>query len=195
MELAIAWHPGTLALDARTQAFPVLTEAQINRIRPGGKLREVKKDDILFEPGDISVPFFVLLAGAMQIVQPDLVGERLITTHGPGQFTGEMTMISGQRCLVRVRMTEAGKLLELSGDGLRSWWQRMRSSARFSCERLSCADWHSSVSGTATLSCWVHATRRTRCACASFLPAMDILTRMSISIWIRVLRNFWTVFR
>ena len=83
------------ALDARTQAFPVLTEAQINRIRPGGKLREVKKDEILFEPGDISLPFFVLLAGAMQIVQPDLVGERLITTHGPGQFTGEMTMISG----------------------------------------------------------------------------------------------------
>ena len=108
------------ALDARTQAFPVLTEAQIDRIRPGGKLREVKKDEILFEPGDISVPFFVLLAGAMQIVQPDLVGERLITTHGPGQFTGEMTMISGQRCLARARMTEAGKLLELSGDGLRS---------------------------------------------------------------------------
>jgi len=108
------------ALDARTQAFPVLTEAQINRIRPSGKLREVKKDEILFEPGDVSVPFFVLLAGAMQIVQPDLVGERLITTHGPGQFTGEMTMISGQRCLVRARMTEAGKLLELSGDGLRS---------------------------------------------------------------------------
>ncbi|MGB9431758.1 MAG: FAD-dependent oxidoreductase [Candidatus Acidiferrum sp.] len=108
------------ALDARTQAFPVLTEAQINRIRPGGKLREVKKDEILFEPGDLNVPFFVLLAGAMQIVQPDLVGERLITTHGPGQFTGEMTMISGQRSLARARMTEAGKLLELSGDGLRS---------------------------------------------------------------------------
>lgn len=108
------------ALDARTQAFPVLTEAQINRIRPGGKLREAKKDEILFEPGDISVPFFVLLTGAMQIVQPDLAGERLITTHGPGQFTGEMTMISGQRCLARARMTEAGNLLELSGEGLRS---------------------------------------------------------------------------
>jgi thioredoxin reductase (NADPH) len=108
------------ALDARTQAFPVLTEAQIRRIRPGGKLREVKKGEILFEPGDIGVPFFVLLDGAMQIVQPDLVGERLITTHGPGQFTGEMTMISGQRCLVRARMTEAGQLLELGGDGLRS---------------------------------------------------------------------------
>ncbi len=112
--------PIASALDARTQAFPVLTEAQINRVRPGSKLREVKAGEILFEPGDTSVPFFVLLSGRMQIVQPDLVGERLITTQGPGQFTGEMTMISGQRCLVRGRMTEAGELLELSGDGLRS---------------------------------------------------------------------------
>ncbi len=108
------------ALDARTQAFPVLTAAQINRVRPGGKLRQVKKDEILFEPGDTNVPFFVLLSGDMEIVQPDLAGERPIATHGPGQFTGEMTMISGQRCLARGRMTEAGELLELSGDGLRS---------------------------------------------------------------------------
>jgi thioredoxin reductase (NADPH) len=108
------------ALDGRTQAFPVLTEAQISRVRPGSKLRQVTKGEILFEPGDTSVPFFVLLSGSMEIVQPDLAGERPITTHGPGQFTGEMTMISGQRCLVRGRVTAPGDLLELSGDGLRS---------------------------------------------------------------------------
>ncbi len=56
----------------------------------------------------------------MEIVQPDLAGERPITTHGPGEFTGEITMISGQRCLVRGRVTEAGEFLEISGDGLRS---------------------------------------------------------------------------
>jgi len=108
------------ALDAQTQAFPVLTEAQINRVRPGSKLRQVQKGEILFEPGDTSVPFLVLLSGSMEIVQPDLAGERLITTHAPGQFTGEMTMISGRRCLVRGRVTEAGEVLELSGDSLRS---------------------------------------------------------------------------
>jgi thioredoxin reductase (NADPH) len=44
----------------------------------------------------------------------------LIATHGPGQFTGEITMISGQQCLVRGRVTMAGEFLEISGDGLRS---------------------------------------------------------------------------
>lgn len=112
--------PALSALDPRTQAFPVLTPAQIDRVRALSDLRSVKPGEILFQPGDTSVPFFVLLSGAMEIVQPHLSGERPIAKHGPGEFTGEMTMISGQRCLVLGRVTEPGEFLELSGEGLRS---------------------------------------------------------------------------
>jgi thioredoxin reductase (NADPH) len=108
------------ALDARTQMFPALTAAQISRVRSRSTLRRVETGEILFEPDDTNVPFFVLLSGRMEIVQPDLTGERLIATHGPGEFTGEITMISGRLCLVRGRVTEAGEFLELSGDGFRS---------------------------------------------------------------------------
>jgi len=112
--------PSPSALDARTQAFPILTETQIARLRPASKLRKVKPGDILFQPDDTEVPFFVLLSGSMEIVQPDLKGERLIATHSPGGFTGEITMISGQRCLVRGRVTGAGEFLEIPAEGLRS---------------------------------------------------------------------------
>jgi thioredoxin reductase (NADPH) len=112
--------PVPSVLDARTQAFPTLTEAQIARLRPGGKLRKVEPGEILFQPDDTGVPFFVLLSGSMEIVQPYLSGEREVATHGPGEFTGEITMISGQRCLVRGRVTETGEFLEISADGLRS---------------------------------------------------------------------------
>ena len=108
------------ALDAGTQAFPVLTEIQIKRLRASGKVRKVAVGDILFEPGDTEVPFFVLLSGSMEIVQPTIAGEREIATHRPGGFTGEITMISGQRCLVRGRVTEAGEFLEISGEDFRS---------------------------------------------------------------------------
>src|SRR6202789_1455417 len=112
--------PAPSALDASTQAFPLLTPAQIGRIHPSGKLRKVSPGEILFQPDDMGVPFFVLLSGGMEIVQPSATGERLIVKHGPGGFTGEITMISGQRCLVRGRVTEAGEFIEVSGDGLRS---------------------------------------------------------------------------
>ncbi len=108
------------ALDANTQAFPTLTEAQIDRIRYAGKLRKVSVGDILFEPDDTEVPFFVLLTGSMEIVQPTIDGDRAVATHGPRGFTGEITMISGQRCLVRGRVTEAGEFLQLSGQEFRS---------------------------------------------------------------------------
>jgi thioredoxin reductase (NADPH) len=111
--------PVLSALDPHTQAFPTLTPAQIGRIREIAKLRGVRSSEILFEPGDTNVPFFVLLSGAMEIVQPGINGERLVATHGPGEFTGELTMISGRRCLVRGRVTEPGELLELGGDCLR----------------------------------------------------------------------------
>lgn len=114
------WPSASSALDATTQTFPILTESQIARARPSGRLRTVDQGEILFQPGDTNVRFFVLLSGTMEIVQPYCEGERLIATHGPGQFTGEMTMISGRECLVRGRVTSPGEFLEISADGLRS---------------------------------------------------------------------------
>ena len=112
--------PVLSVLDADTQMFPDLTTTQIDRIRPGSKLRRVEPGEVLFRPGDTEVPFFVVLSGSMEIVQPDLTGERLVTTHGAGSFTGEVSSISGQRYLVLGRITEGGELLELSSEGLRS---------------------------------------------------------------------------
>lgn len=112
--------PVPSALDARTQAFPVLSESQINRVRQVAKPRRVAAGEILFEPGDTGMPFFVLLSGSMEIVQPGLSGEESIAKHDAGEFTGEMTMISGRRNLVRGRVTASGEFLELSGDGLRA---------------------------------------------------------------------------
>jgi thioredoxin reductase (NADPH) len=112
--------PALTFLDSRTQSFPVLTSAQIDRIRNSGSSRRVQSGEILFKPGDTAVPFFVLLSGSMEIVQPGFDGEHPVVTHGPGEFTGEMTMISGQQCLVLGRVTEPGEFLELSGDAVRA---------------------------------------------------------------------------
>lgn len=112
--------PTLSALNSSTQTFPVLVETQIHRLRSNGKLRNVVPGDVLFKPGDTAVPFFVLLSGKMEILQPATDGERLITTHEAGAFTGELSMISGQKCMVIGRVTEPGDFLELSGNELRS---------------------------------------------------------------------------
>ncbi len=109
-----------LSADFRGEAFPVLTAEQIDRIRPLSKVRKVNAGEIVFEPGDLDIPFFVLLSGSMEIVQPGINGERLIVNLDAGEFTGEITMISGRRGLVRGRVTAAGEFLEMSSGQLRS---------------------------------------------------------------------------
>ncbi len=110
--------PKSSALDASTQTFPALTAGQIERVRKVAKLRQVKAGEILVRPGDTRVPFFVILSGSLDIVQPGLSDERPITTHGAGAFTGEFNMISGQPSLVLARVAEAGEFLELSAEGV-----------------------------------------------------------------------------
>jgi len=41
-----------------------------------------------------AVPFLVMLAGQMEILRPTLDGERLVTPHVAGCFTGEMSAVS-----------------------------------------------------------------------------------------------------
>ena len=60
-------------------------------------------------PGDHVVPFFVVTAGRVEIVRPSGAAETLVAVHGPGQFTGEVNMLSGRRALVRVARQRAGR--------------------------------------------------------------------------------------
>ena len=49
----MASAPVASALDARTQAFPALTAAQIERIQRFGKVPQVTAGETLFEAGEI----------------------------------------------------------------------------------------------------------------------------------------------
>ncbi len=98
--------------------FPTLTAAQIARVAAHGRGRVAQPGEVLIDAGDESVPFFVVVSGRIEIVRPAMGGETLITVHGPGEFTGEVNMITGRRSLVQARMREGGELIELARDRL-----------------------------------------------------------------------------
>jgi thioredoxin reductase (NADPH) len=98
--------------------FPKLTQAQIDRIALYGHTRSVKPGDILIEQGDTPMPFFVVIAGEVEIVSPFGTNETLITVHGNGQFTGDVNMISGRRSIVRARATVHSEVIELDNKDL-----------------------------------------------------------------------------
>ena len=106
--------------DPQAEAFPVLTPAQVDRIRPYGAARRVQAGDILFEAGDLGIPCFVVLSGTLDIVITSLSGEHTFATHGPGNFSGDMVLISGTGSVARGRVGEPGEFLEVPASALRS---------------------------------------------------------------------------
>jgi len=98
--------------------FPTLTEEQVRRIGPHGRRRAVARGEVLIDVGDKIVPFFVVLSGEIQVLRPTRSGETLIVPHRAGQFSGEGNMITGRRALSRVRVSEAGDVLELKREQL-----------------------------------------------------------------------------
>ncbi|HEX4966157.1 MAG TPA: FAD-dependent oxidoreductase [Thermoanaerobaculia bacterium] len=100
------------------QMFPTLTPEQVARIAEHGRVRPIQRGEVLIEAGDHVVPFFVVKTGQIQMIQPSGNAETLVAVHGPGQFTGEVNMLSGRRALTRARAAEPGEAIELKREDL-----------------------------------------------------------------------------
>jgi thioredoxin reductase (NADPH) len=105
--------------EQRARMFPTLSGAQIARIATHAKRRAVPSGEILFEQGAPDAGIYVVLSGTLEVVRPGIAGDDKVTVHGAGQFTGEVSSLSGRRSLVRGRVLEAGEVLVLDGDALR----------------------------------------------------------------------------
>ena len=112
--------PALSTLNTDTETRPVLTVAEIDRARPYGRIRQADLGEILYRPGEVGRPCFILLSATLEIVQPSIHGERPVFNLCPGMFTGEAGSIAGQRTVVQARVIQAGEILELRPDDLRT---------------------------------------------------------------------------
>jgi thioredoxin reductase (NADPH) len=95
------------------QVFPTLTPEQIRRVATHGHPRATQPGEVLIEQGESALRFFVVVSGELEVVGPSGDTETLVAVYGPGQFTGEVNMLSGRRALFRIRTTKPGELIEL----------------------------------------------------------------------------------
>src|SRR5205823_9443386 len=102
------------------EAFPRLTPAQMERLASRGRLREVHGGEVLWEAGAESIPFIVVTAGELEMSLQTTTQKTIIAHHGPGQFTGEINLLSGRRALARARATQSGSVIEVDRETLLS---------------------------------------------------------------------------
>jgi len=115
-----------LRMERYDQIFPHLTDPQIERISRVGQRRPVAAGEVLFEPGEQNGSLFLVMEGAVDIDRPVGVGapsERIVTL-GPGQFTGEINMLSARRSIARAQVVAAGTVIAVDREALRGLVQR-----------------------------------------------------------------------
>jgi thioredoxin reductase (NADPH) len=103
----------------RDIAFPVLPPRDIASLSGRGAPRAVRAGDVLFAEGDRDIGFFVVLEGAIEIVEHSRGTPHTVVVHQPGEFTGDVDMLSGRAVLVEGRATRDGRVLQLDADQLR----------------------------------------------------------------------------
>ncbi|HKU61662.1 MAG TPA: FAD-dependent oxidoreductase [Gemmatimonadales bacterium] len=103
----------------RDIAFPILTARQLEHLTTRGHPRAVRAGEILFREGDRGFGFYVVLEGAIEIVVATTEGERQVTVHRVGQFTGDVDVLTGRSVVVTGRVLEDGRVLALDPEELR----------------------------------------------------------------------------
>ena len=108
--------PLTPLVSRPDRVFPTLTPDQMSRMTAHGRRRSTVAGEVLVEVGDKRVPAFVIVSGEIQVVQPTDRAETLIVSYHAGQFSGEANMLSGRRSLGRLRVSEAGEVIQLDRE-------------------------------------------------------------------------------
>jgi thioredoxin reductase (NADPH) len=114
----------SIEIERREQMFPRLTSAQVERIAALGQRLEVRAGQVLYEPGDANTRFFVVVAGGIDLLRRLNNHEERITRLEPGQFSGELDLLSARRSLVRAVVAGDGTLIAVEHDQLRALVRR-----------------------------------------------------------------------
>ena len=99
--------------------FPRLSEADLQKLAAQGQKRQFEAGTILFAQGDLTYPFYVVLEGEVRITKLVAGETKLLTVHGPGEFTGDLSMVAGNPAAATAEAVGPCQVLELSAEGFR----------------------------------------------------------------------------
>ncbi len=99
-------------------AFPHLGDAQIETLARFATPRHVRDGELLFQAGGNNA-FFVIVSGAVEVLECSGSEPRTVTVHGPGEFTGDIDILSRRRPVVSAVARGDADVLEIAPADIR----------------------------------------------------------------------------
>src|SRR5215208_8051660 len=99
--------------------FPNLDNEALERLKEHGTVIELADGDRLFAEGEADYPFWVVLEGEVRITKQVGLERTLLAVHGPGEFAGEISLLTGGATIASAHAAGPARVLRIDADVLR----------------------------------------------------------------------------
>ena len=108
-----------MVTNSNTLAFPNLTDGEMLCLEELGSCREFSDGEALFQHGDREFSFFAIKSGEVVIIESSTGRPREVVRHGPREFTGDVSMLTGRPSVVTARASGVCELIEITSCTIR----------------------------------------------------------------------------
>src|SRR5215471_18782720 len=112
-----------ISAPANATAFPKLTAADMALLKPLATACSFKDGETIYRAGDADVDLFVVDSGEVAILNP--ADGEVIVSYGPGQFSGDIDLLTRRPVIVTGVARGQTQLLRVSGARLREVLNRL----------------------------------------------------------------------
>src|SRR6202795_1494457 len=107
-------------------AFPQLSTAEIAVLKPLATAHDYLDGETVFRAGQADIDLFVVESGQIDILNPT-DGNRVIATHEPGHFSGDIDLLTGRPVIVTAVARGQSRIWRVPGSHLRALLNRVPS--------------------------------------------------------------------
>jgi thioredoxin reductase (NADPH) len=107
-------------------AFPRLSTAELAVLKPLATSHDYDDGETIFRAGQADIDLFVVESGRIDILNPT-DGNRVIVSHEPGQFSGDIDLLTGRPVIVSGVAGGKSRIWRVPGSHLRALLNRVPS--------------------------------------------------------------------
>lgn len=122
------------SIDTRLfSSFPPEVLEEMNR---EGHIRSLEPGEALFTEGQGDPDFFFVLSGEVRVSRHQGKEEQVMSLHRPGEFAGELSLLSGGTSLATARAVGPARVLEVKAEALRRMVAHCTPLAKFALQSM-----------------------------------------------------------
>jgi thioredoxin reductase (NADPH) len=107
--------PDHLVPDEPSGTRPAFSVAQLERLAQYGVEEVVRPGDLVFADGDVGYDLVLILEGCVEVVEFYATErEVVISRYGPGEFPGEISLLTGQRVFLTAVVRDSGRVVRVA---------------------------------------------------------------------------------